>query len=293
MVILLTRCTNDASTNSYSTQIQAWQEARNTELKDSTGWLALEGLFWLEPGKHSFGSSKECKYIFPKAFPALAGYLQLNETGEVILYPPDTSTYFFPEGAPLKKPLLLSPDYPGPATKLWYKESWLLYPIARFEGKAIRLIHTNSEQRLSFKGMEFYPINPKWKIPAVFEAFDSIKTLPVPTVLGSKRGEPWPGNLVFEYEGETYKLAPTSNPDDEEWFIVFGDKTNGGTTYGGGRFLYVSKPDENGQTYLDFNKAYSPPCLFSIHATCPLPPGINRLPFEIHAGEQASFGDHH
>ena len=37
---------------------------------------------------------------------------------------------------------------------------------------------------------------------------------------------------------------------------------------------------------LDFNKAYNPPCVFTAHATCALPPSENRLPIAIPAGEK-------
>jgi uncharacterized protein (DUF1684 family) len=37
---------------------------------------------------------------------------------------------------------------------------------------------------------------------------------------------------------------------------------------------------------LDFNKAINPPCSFTEHAVCPLPPPENILPFRIEAGEK-------
>jgi len=37
---------------------------------------------------------------------------------------------------------------------------------------------------------------------------------------------------------------------------------------------------------VDFNRSYNPPCVFSAHATCPLPWPENRLPFRVEAGEQ-------
>jgi uncharacterized protein (DUF1684 family) len=36
---------------------------------------------------------------------------------------------------------------------------------------------------------------------------------------------------------------------------------------------------------LDFNRAFTPPCGFSAHAICPLPPRQNILPFAVTAGE--------
>ncbi|MDP4819466.1 MAG: DUF1684 domain-containing protein, partial [Saprospiraceae bacterium] len=260
-------------------------------LRDTTGWLALEGLYWLKEGRHPFGSSSDQTYVFPKDFPAYAGFFELNASGEMTISLKDPSFEVMVNEQLITTTTRLEPDYPGPPTLMRHYK-WLFYPISRSEGKAIRLINTQSQKLKQFSGMEFFPIDPDWKIPARFEAFDTLKTLAVPTVLGSMRAEPWPGNLVFSYQGTTYKLAPTSNPADKEWFIVFSDQSNGNTTYGGGRFLYVQQPDSSGNTILDFNQAYSPPCLFSIHATCPLPPAVNRLPFEIPAGEKADLENH-
>jgi hypothetical protein len=69
--------------------------------------------------------------------------------------------------------------------------------------------------------------------------------------------------------------------------LIFGDATNGRATYGGGRFLGVPAPDEDGTLWLDFNRAYNPPCAFSPFTTCPLPPDGNRLDVSIPAGERA------
>jgi uncharacterized protein (DUF1684 family) len=68
--------------------------------------------------------------------------------------------------------------------------------------------------------------------------------------------------------------------------MIFGDRTNARETYGAGRYLYVKRPDANGNTIIDFNKAYNPPCAFTLFATCPLPPRQNILDVEIPAGEK-------
>jgi uncharacterized protein (DUF1684 family) len=73
----------------------------------------------------------------------------------------------------------------------------------------------------------------------------------------------------------------------QQWrqlFFVFRDLTAGQTTYPAARFLKAPRP-RDGQTNLDFNQAYSPPCAFTQFATCPLPPPQNRLGIAIPAGE--------
>ena len=79
---------------------------------------------------------------------------------------------------------------------------------------------------------------------------------------------------------------------DKKFFIILADETSGSETYGGGRFLYASKPDSTGTTIIDFNKAYNPPCAFTKFATCPLPPKNNYLKMKITAGEKV-YGHGH
>lgn len=95
------------------------------------------------------------------------------------------------------------------------------------------------------------------------------------------------GMLEFTIGGKEYSLAPLNHPKkDDKFFIMYGDKTNGETTYGSGKYIYIPTPNEEGIAYLDFNKSYNPPCVFTQYATCPLPPAQNRLPIAIPAGEK-------
>ena len=76
-------------------------------------------------------------------------------------------------------------------------------------------------------------------------------------------------------------------------FLPFGDSTNRGQTYGGGRYLLdtIKGADlgaaASGRTVLDFNYAYNPSCCYSPRYVCPLAPEANRLPVAIRAGEMA------
>ena len=67
---------------------------------------------------------------------------------------------------------------------------------------------------------------------------------------------------------------------------MFGDRSSGRETYPAGRFLYADMPANGEMTWLDFNKAYNPPCAFNEYSTCPLPPQENRVDVAIRAGEK-------
>src|SRR5699024_4844838 len=143
----------------------------------------------------------------------------------------------------------------------------------------------------NFKGIERFKVDKKWRIKAIFKPFDQPKKIKIPTVTGRPTEMSVPGILEFTIADQTYTLQPYGSMDDDELFVIFGDVTNGEQTYGGGRFLYIKVPDEDGVTYLDFNKAYNPSCAFTKFATCPLPNSRNRLPVKIKAGEK-KYRDH-
>jgi uncharacterized protein (DUF1684 family) len=78
-------------------------------------------------------------------------------------------------------------------------------------------------------------------------------------------------------------------------FLPFQDATNGGETYGGGRYLYDTIKGADlgagpGGIVLDFNYAYNPSCAYDEQWLCPLAPQENRLPFATEAGEKAFPG---
>ena len=76
-------------------------------------------------------------------------------------------------------------------------------------------------------------------------------------------------------------------------FLPFRDATNGGETYGGGRYLLdqVKGADlgasADGRLILDFNYAYHPSCAHDPQWTCPLAPAGSVLHLPVRAGELA------
>lgn len=268
----------------YADEIRAWQESREESLRSESGYLALAGLYWLEPGATNFGSGglNDWQWTFG---PTRAGVLHLRG-GEVTLVA-EPGVEFFVDGAVVRS-VSLNDDTPGPPTRVSLAdgEFWVIERAGRV---GVRLRHPGSEVLESYTGTDRYPIRESWRRAARFVRFDSPKPIAVPNVLGSTFEGESPGILIFEHEGEPYKLTVNSE-SDTRLFVVFGDATNGEETYGGGRFLSVDLPDADGNTVVDFNKAYNPPCAYSPYTTCPLPLPENELPLRVEAGERAYEG---
>ncbi len=266
---------------SYVDNILAWQTKRTASLKADDGWLNLAGLYWLKEGENRVGSAESNSVRFPEGkadaqlgtFTLKDGTLQfIAEKGQQITLKGSDS---------IVESITI---YPSDSTIVLTHNRLEWFPIKRGNQFGIRLRDLDSELAKSFEGTENYKVDPKWRVRARFEPSPS-KTISIVNVLDQISEENSPGTLHFSLEGKEYRLEALEG--GTRLFIVFGDLTNGEQTYGSGRFLYADAPDKDGYTWLDFNKAYNPPCAFTPYSTCPLPPRQNILPVAILAGEKS------
>jgi hypothetical protein len=190
------------------------------------------------------------------------------------------------DGTPINESVTLVSDENGKPTEV-RTGTQTFYLIKREERFGIRLKDSNSEARRNFKGLEWFPVDERYKVAARLEPFPEAKEIAVPNVLGGNFKMKSPGLLKFSVNGRECALQPVLE-EDGSLFIIFGDGSNRTETYHSGRFLYADKP-VHGEVTLDFNKAENPPCAFTPYATCPLPPPGNKLDVEVKAGEK-SYG---
>lgn len=282
-IILLTAgCKHYNEKNDYSNSIQEWQKKRELLLLKKNSWLSLAGLYWLEQGENSFGSDSSNQIIFPENAPKFMGSFFLNDT--VVTVKINDGIDVFTDSSRVTSMRLKNDNQKGKHILSYSSLNW--YIIKRTNKFGVRLKDSEHPNLKSFKGIDHFPIDQNWRVKARLEPYDSAKTIRVPNVLGQVSDMPCPGALVFEINGQTYKLDAIDVETDDEYWLIFADETSGEETYGAGRFLYVNKIDSTGITYIDFNKAYNPPCVFTPFATCPLPPTQNRLMIRIAAGEK-------
>jgi uncharacterized protein len=271
----------------YRAEVEKWRTSRIAALTSETGWLTVVGLTWLKEGDNSVGSGPSNDIVLSRAAPPLLGRIRVvGGKAHLDVAPGVDVTH---DGKKVRSLDLVSDEAGEPTVVKHGTLSFFL--IRRGEKLGVRVKDSAAAARKSFHGIDNFPVTPAWRLTARFEPYAGGKTIPIPNILGNVTREPSPGALVFSIGGREYRLDAVEEQGEEELFLIFGDSTNGTSTYGAGRFLYAPRPGKDGRTVVDFNKAYNPPCAFTPFATCPLPPPQNRLPVAVEAGEK-SFGKH-
>lgn len=138
------------------------------------------------------------------------------------------------------------------------------------------------DDRESFTGLPYFDHDPAFRTVARLVPADD---------------EPWGefvriGHLEFELGGVALDLPVFwLNAYGGGVFVPFRDRTNGVSTYGGGRYILdtVKGADLGHEAHsvtIDFNYSYHPSCVHSERWTCPLAPAESDLDVDVTAGER-------
>jgi uncharacterized protein (DUF1684 family) len=154
------------------------------------------------------------------------------------------------------------------------------------------------EDRAAFRGLEYFPADPAYRVTAVFEPATESAELAIDTggedgVIRYRRA----GHLRFVLGGTECSLLVLSIiAYAGGLFVPFKDATSRSETYGGGRYLFDTVKNTDGHllevtpgsnlVVIDFNFAYNPSCAYNPRWACPLAPPENALPIPIRAGEK-------
>lgn len=270
--------------DNYEAQFDTWHDNRLESLTSPTGWMRLAGMFWLENGENTFGSSDTVDIRFPEGtIPGYAGVLMLE--GDQVHFQAAGDVQITHDGNPVEEKIIYNGEE---ALHLEYGSlEWLV--IEREELIGIRLYNKDNPKVDAFTGFDRYPLSPEWYLNAKFVPAAEGATIPVVNVLGQQVDSPTPGTIEFSVGEQLYTLDALEG--DDRMFIIVGDLTNRSETYQGGRYIYIDYPEEDSDyTIIDFNKLYNPPCAYSIFSTCLLPPIQNRLDLAVTAGEKRPKG---
>src|SRR6266542_2027321 len=267
-------------TNSeYEEGILRWRQEVDNNLRRENGWLALAGLFWLRRGNNVIGSDPESDILLPKRAPTRLGTFEFDGNNVILN---DESDLPVEVNGVEAKTALLDADQEDVPSFITFNDIRMVV-VRRSKGVGIRLWDNSREERRSFPNREWYPVKESLRVPATYTHYETPKIVKMPDILGAILDEPMQGFLSFELNGKKHELMVEELPD-RRLFVQFMDLTNNHVTYPSGRYHYTDA-HENGKVFIDFNKAYSPPCAFTDYATCTFPPQENQMQTPIDADD--------
>ncbi|MCB0645714.1 MAG: DUF1684 domain-containing protein [Saprospiraceae bacterium] len=146
------------------------------------------------------------------------------------------------------------------------------------------------------KNLDYFPANEKYACTCTFVKSDTRKMIEMPTYSGINKAFVVYGKALCKIDKDEvvltlYKSMRTLPGYADLIFVPFKDKTNGVSTYEGGRYMDLEEHDIHmDKVIIDFNMAYNPWCAYSDGFNCPIPPSDNHLDITIKAGEKKYKG---
>ncbi|MGN6578029.1 MAG: DUF1684 domain-containing protein, partial [Nocardioides sp.] len=237
---------------------ERWRESRDSAVRSAGGPLALTGTHWFDDVLELDG--------LPGRWEVADGGVRLSAQaadGVVV------------EDRPLDGTVEVRSDLEDDATDVRVGDVRLLL-IDREGEFAVRVYDPNSPALQAFEGIDRFPFDERWVRPATFTPYDAERVVRIPHVDGVERGLPLGGEIAFDLDGATVRLAVEVEPETLDMKAVVSDASSGNSTYRF-RFHYHDAPDDDGRVVADLNRLRLPPCAFSDPFVCPFPPPGNRL----------------
>ncbi|MEO8159797.1 MAG: DUF1684 domain-containing protein [Arenimonas sp.] len=276
----------NAERMAYEQSIKDWRKDRVRQLTRPDGWLSLVGMHWLERGNTRVGSGHDNGTRLA-AGPLHVGVVRLAKDG-VIHFQAEQGADVSIDGQPAAGSVVLATDDDptrAPTVVGFNKGDASFIVIKRGERFALRVRDALAPTRTGFPGIEYFPIDRAFRFKARFQPHAPGSRMEIANILGMVEPMDNPGTVSFDKDGKSYTLEAIDE-GDHRLFFVYADRTSGHESYAAARFAYAQYPDASGNTVLDFNQGYNPPCAYTPFSTCPMPPLQNRLDLAITAGER-------
>ena len=262
----------------YVGRVKSWQAEREENLQKDGSWLTVAGLYWLREGENWVGTATSNDFVLPEdSAPAVVGVFKFHDRKAT--FHAEEGVSITRDGKPIQKVELEMGESHAIAIndlKMWLHHSG--------ERLAIRLRDLNASYRREFAGLDWYPVDPSFRVQATFTPHAEEKKVEMLNILGDIEVFEVAGYVDFELHGQKVRMEAEKAREGALKF-TFRDGTSGKGSYPAARFLRTERPD-NGKVVMDFNQAYNPPCAYNPFTTCPMPTKENRLEVPIEAGEK-------
>ena len=165
--------------SAYTQEIQKWRQQRVERLTKASGWLSLVGLDWLKDGRNTLGSAQDNDIVIPTA-PAHLGTIVLSGAKANIVL--DAKAGATIDGAAKLESELLDDAHEKPTAVAFGTTNF--YLIKREDKYGLRIKDSEAPTRKQFAGIDYFEIDPSWRVEAKWEPYDPPHEVDEPNVIG-------------------------------------------------------------------------------------------------------------
>ncbi len=266
----------------YLSSLRSWREEMDANLRRENDRLALAGLFWLQKGFNTFGSSRDCDIILPKPTPRIIGAFEFDGTNVKLTL--DLGQSVEVNGQVTTLPTPLESDDSATPSFVTYQNLRMVV-IRRAHGVAVRLWDNGRPERQNFPGRKWFDPDELYRVDGIYSPYPVPVKVKLLNSLSELEEDMMQGYVSFTLAGRGRRLD-ASELEDGRLYIQFRDRSNGITTYSEGRYLYTEPVQEDGTVQLDFNRAFNPPAAFSPYSTSTFAPRRTELKIRVEVGER-------
>ena len=163
-------------------------------------------------------------------------------------------------------------------------------------GVRILVYNQRRAEAVNFKGLDYFPYDPAYRITATFKPDAKLPPRVFRTSRGTDKQFFHAGDATFTLNGKTITLPFYADGNDPkkltDMSAFFVDDLTGKGTYGAGRYVDISNfgsfPPKTAT--IDFNFAYNPNCARSPFYTCPVATDV--VATAVRAGERDPHAAH-
>ncbi len=268
----------------YLKGLQKWREEMDANLRRENDRLALAGLFWLQKGFNTFGSSRDCDIILPKPAPRIIGAFEFDGTNVTLTLDLGQSVVINGEKVTAATPL--NPEDVNPPSYVTY-ERLRMVVIRRARRVGVRLWDNCRPERETFAGRQWFEPSEEFRVSGAYTPYPAPAKVALPNNLGEMEDDYVHGYVSFRLLGRGHRLE-AAELSDGRLYVQFRDTTNGFTTYANGRYVYTEQVHEDGLLTIDFNRAFNPPAAFSPYSTSTFAHKRNMMKAPVEAGEKVA-----
>lgn len=157
-------------------------------------------------------------------------------------------------------------------------------------GMRVMLYNQTRADALAFKGVDYFPYDPAYRVTASFKPDPKLPPRVFRTSRGTDKQFFHAGDATFTLNGKRFTLPFYAGDKDpakiKDMSSFFMDDLTGTVAYGAGRYVDIDGfgafPPKT--AVIDFNDAYNPNCARSAFFTCPV--AVDSIGTAVKAGEK-------